>query len=86
MSLSLWRFVLLQHHVKNAFRDVKGTAESSMAEQDRQVVPKFRSSLTAYHYMDITAAEITPDNSHFLPSLSTPKGESWMLSTLLTFA
>lgn len=43
--------------MKNAFRDVKGTAESIVAEQG---VPKFRSGLTAYHCIDIRAEEITP--------------------------
>lgn len=46
--------------MKNAFRDVKGTAESIVAEQDAQVVPKFRSGLTGYHCIDIRAEEITP--------------------------
>lgn len=55
--------------MKYAFRDVKGTAESIAAEQDGQVVPKFRSGLTGYHCIDIRAEEVMPDEREAVFSL-----------------
>lgn len=46
--------------MKNAFCNVKGTAESTVAGPDAQAVPNFRSRLPGYHCMDIRAEEITP--------------------------